>query len=534
MAQSPTGDQEAVTAQGRSRSTAKSSKPPTSAHQTRRGQVAASRPVGAPGAQSGSPVPFVLLGVGVLVFGIGVAIFFSGGKPSVEPVRPHTPEATAESIKSEPAPAKSAPTPASTVSTPAPPVSTPTSPPVAPATFRPPTLSETDAQAKFNPLRDRFARARQANDLKEMGAVAGDLGLITRDYDGTETAKAAMDLIKIHKELRATEDFNTQCAAPFREATAKATRMNEDLDDILDRVVKFGRSRKDTDAGTKALDLVKNWREQSAQQWWDRLKSKLEGDEPKQSALVEAGILNREFSGTPGAGEAVKQFRAIHQKLLDKQGPSAWLHMLKDVVLAPGTRELRGAIQAIHTYKGAQIAPPDARLDELQAEACKALMQSLAPRDRPKELFKIPQAHRLGEFFSPLDGCQLKKDKEGETQVAAITSKAGQAGIQILYPTSFAEEQAVFKVEFKSNGLKRVFLRLFSSTHQQVFEHELKDAKGSAWNTATVELSKVKHEGLTLRNAWIGLMILEGEKSDPSKEDAALLIKSAELTTGRK
>ncbi|GMV82593.1 MAG: hypothetical protein AMXMBFR7_37770 [Planctomycetota bacterium] len=485
----------------------------------------------------------MLLGVGVLVFGIGVAIFFSGGKPAEDPARAHAPEGTAETVKSESTQASptgtqaksaSTPSPVPAATTPAPPASTPSPPAVAPATFRPPTVSETEAQSKFNPLRDRFARARQANDLKEMGSVVSELGLITRDYDGTETSKAAMDLIKIHKELRATEDYNTQCAAPFREATAKATRLNEDLDDILDRVLKFGRSRKDTEAGTKALDLVKNWREQSAQQWWDRLKGKLESDEPKQAALVEAGILNREFSGTPGAGEAVKQFRVIHQKLLDKQGPSAWLHMLKDVVLAPGTRELRGAIQAIHTYKGAQIAPPDARLDELQAEAYKALMQSLAPRDRSKELFKIPQAHRLGECFSPLDGSQLKKEKEGETQVAAVTSKAGQAGIQILYPTSFAEEQAIFKVEFKSNGLKRVFLRLFSSTHQQVFEHELKDPKGSAWNTATVELSKVKHDGLTLRNAWIGLLILEGEKSDPSKEDASLLIKSVELTSGRK
>ncbi|MCZ7645870.1 MAG: hypothetical protein M5U26_11385 [Planctomycetota bacterium] len=541
LSQSPTGDQDPVTK--RPRSGASTGTTPATGATTRRGGVAAAprpRPAGAAPA-GGSPIPFILLGVGVLVFAVGVFFVMSGGsssanKPSststahkteaeATPAQPTSSVTTASGSGSSPA----VPSTSGATSTP----STTTTPAATTLpTFRPPTVSGSDAEAKFKPLKERFQKARLANDLKEMGAVAADLGMITRDFDGTGAAQEAMELIKVHKELRAMDEYKQQCEAPFIEATRTAKRMSDDLADLVERIQRFAKQRKDTDAGAKADELVKAWRERSAESWWSRLKSKVEGEQPSQRALVEIGTLAREFGGTKPASEALAAYGVYAKKVLEKDGPSAWLQLLKDVVQAPNAAKLREAVNTINQYQQAGIGPADPRLDELRAEALKALAEAMTNKNRPQSVFSAP-GPRFNEFFSPLDGTRMKKDA-ADAAAVALTSKAGQELIQVLHPTGIPVEDAVFTLEFKPHGLKRVLVRVYSTTHKLIFDHELKDAKADAWNKLTLQLSDLKKDDFRLHNAWMGLLIVQGEKADASSEEAGLAIKSAALEYGRK
>ncbi|MBI3827891.1 MAG: hypothetical protein HY291_00125 [Planctomycetes bacterium] len=438
--------------------------------------------------------------------------------PQQPPTTPSTTPATTPTHTPGPGPAP--------VGTPA---TTPAVPDPAPAVTRPPAPKETEAREKFAPLKADFERARAAGDLKALAKISGDLGFVTRDYDGTPAAGEAMALIKQFNELKAVERLK-EAAAEFRKAKNAARSYNVEVAEAIGALRRVAKETAGTAAAADAESDIKTYLDSEAGRVWNKAKPNLAETGPAgQEAVDDIGILIRDFPGTDAEKEASKALAEQEKKAAEASGSKAYLTFQSQLRHAKDPKTLRELIGQIRSFMDGGLEA-DANWGELLPRGLRMLDQALTPASKQR-VAAWKDVWSMLRDFTPIEGAKGDASKDGDKPAAKFTSKGGE--IRILYALNAAEDDTLFKLSYKASGLKNLTLRFVSSTHRETFEFAQPSFKNDAVENLALPLATVKKEKKSLHNAWIALLEIRAEKAKPDDAAAALLFLGVELTAGR-
>lgn len=515
--------------------------PPSTATHKRRQTAIGSERDGIGDAPVGSKTTMLLILGAVAAVLVVIALFgiMGSGKSGPAPVASGTapaPPAAPAAVPATPRPPVPAPTPPAPPVPGAPPQVPVPAPSPAPTAVTPPAITrpgvnEADARQKFTPLKAEFERARGAGDLKTMARVVSELGMITRDYDGTATANEAMALIKLNNEVRAVERIK-DLQQEFRQVKQASKAYNELVADAIAALRKAAKDFSGTAAATDAEHEIKTYLDAEAQRLWSRAKDKL-ADPASPEAGDSVARLLREFAASDQAKEAEKALVEAEKKWAEAQGTSLYLHFQGQLRRAKDTKTLRDLIAQMRTYLDQNLAPEGSRLEELLPRALKMLEETLMPVVKQK-LEKNWSTHWLvrRDFFS-LEGTKEDVLKDGDKTGVKFSSRAGAPEIRVQTALGVALEDAQLKLAYKAQGLKSLRLLFPSTAHRMTFEFSVPNLRNDEWITLVLPLESVKKDGYSLRNAYLPFMELRAEKSKPDDAAAGLAILSADLSIGR-
>ncbi|MCW8133977.1 MAG: hypothetical protein KIS92_26765 [Planctomycetota bacterium] len=422
-----------------------------------------------------------------------------------------------------------APVPATPNPAPAPnPNPTPAPTPAADPT-RPPAVKESDARAKFAPLKAEFDRARAANDLKTMARVTGEMGMVTRDFDGTATAAEALAAIKLFGEIRAADRMR-EAGAEFRKAKAAAKEYNEEVAEAIANLRKLAKEAAGTTAAAEAETDIKHYLEGEAARLWGRAKGKTAGDAPEAVAACDvAARVAREFAGTDAAKEAEKALADEEKRLVEARGTSAFLVLQSALWRARDPKSVRELAGQAHVLID---AGEDAEaLGGLANRALRALDRMPTPAGRPRVALNWPNANAVKRDFSGVGGAREEVVKEGDKGAVKFASPG--AAVRVMAMLMQPEEDTVLKLTYKVQGIKSLTLRFASATHRAAFEYTVPNLKNDAAETLVLPLASVKKDAHSLRNAFVTLFEIRAEKAKPDDAAAALFLYSGDVNSGR-
>lgn len=517
----------------------------SSAGQTKRRAPAAAQTgtrgrVEEPSAQGGknSQMLWVAVGGGALVLVLGYALLGGGkdvatspnsnvgssGGPGVSTEQPKTTPKTPPSTPSQPVQPSPPPPAPGPSPTPAPAVPDP-----APAVTRPPAPKETEAREKYAPLKADFERARAAGDMKALARISGELGFVTRDYDGTPAAGEAMGLIKTFNELKAVERLK-DALAEFRKAKNAARSYNIEVAEAIGTLRRVAKETAGTAAAADAEADIKTYLDSEAGRVWNKAKGSLNESSPAgQEALDDIGVLIRDFPGTDAEKEASKALAEVEKKAVEASGSKAYLTFQAQLRRAKDPKTIREIIGQIRGFMDGGLEA-DANLGDLLPRGLRMLDQAFTPASKQRSTV-WKDAWSILRDFTPIEGAKAEPSKDGDKPAVKFTSRAGE--VRILYALNGAEDDTLFKLSYKAAGLKNLTLRFVSASHRETFEFTPPNFKNDVLENLALPLATVRKEKKSLHNAWIAMMEMRAEKTKPDDAAAALLILGAELSAGR-